>query len=72
MAASNATEMDKWLATKPQSALPAAMLPKDTRIYIANARARTQLGTDVCAATCRLDSTAIQAAPLSIITGIST
>ncbi|WP_442962191.1 MFS transporter [Pseudomonas sp. 2VD] len=31
----------------------------------------TQAGTEVCAATCRLESTAIHAAPLSSITGTS-
>ncbi|MNP17872.1 hypothetical protein D3C76_1103180 [compost metagenome] len=71
LAPSSATGIDRRLATRPQRVPPAAMLPKNTRMYTASARARTQPGTEVCAATCRLDSTAIQAAPLSSITGTS-
>lgn len=63
--------MDNRLATQPQSNPPRAMLPKNIRIYTASARARTQAGTEVWAATWKLESTAIQAPPLISITGIN-
>ncbi|MNE81222.1 hypothetical protein D3C80_1778550 [compost metagenome] len=60
-----------WLASVPHSRPPQAMAPKKIRMYTDKARALTQAGTEVCAATCRLDSTAIHAAPLSSIAGSS-
>lgn len=68
-AQSNAVVSDVWLAMNPHSNPPAALHPKNTNVYTATARARTQLGTEVWVVTCRLERTVIQAVPLSSITG---
>ena len=48
------------------------MPPENTTMYSDSARARTQAGTEVCAATCNEDSTVIQAKPLASDTSSST
>ena len=61
--------MPTRLATKPQIALPSAIIPLNTIIKIDRPRARTAAGRLICAATFTVATTATQATPAASSTG---